>query len=185
VNTPMPHHISERMSEPAIRKFVGNNGFNFNSGAPVRDIDRTLEIFAANQRTFYYRADTVNQILFLQDKATGLDEKNKQRYKSTDPLHQLYKTGWINQEAQSNMFTEIDGIDKKGHSTRRTRAYTKIVPLDSLRDRMKLQYSVIDGGKKVFLRGINDTGDSIQVVLDRIDKKYLLPESSLQSGKYN
>ena len=82
------------------------------------------------------------------------------------------------------MFTEIDGIDKKGQSTRRTRAYTKIVPLDSLRDRMKLQYSVIDGGRKVFLRGINEKGDSIHVVLDRVDKKYLLPESSLQAGKY-
>jgi len=184
VNMPIPSDISGRMSDPAVRKFVGNNGFNFNSGAPVRDIDRTLEIFAANQRTFYYRADTVNQILYLQDKATGVSEKNKRRWISAESKDVLYKSDWINNDAQINMFTEIDGIDKRGQSTRRTRAYKKVVPLDSLRDRMKLHYDVFSQGRRVELSGINDKGDSIRVVLDRIDKKYLLPESKLQAGKY-
>lgn len=184
VNMPIPDNISDRMKEPEIKRFVDNQGFGFNSGAPVRDIDRTYEIFSANQRSFYYRADTVNQVLYLQDKATYVDRKDSTRYKSPDPKLWLYKDTWIG-AAEKNMFSEIDGIPERGQSTRRTRAYTRKVPLDKMRDRMVLHYEAIDNGRRVLLKGINENGDSLHVVLDRVDKKYLLPESVLQGGDYD
>lgn len=185
INRPIPDDISNRMKEPEIKRFVDNNGFGFNSGAPQRDIDRTYEIFSANQRSFYYRADTANQVLYLQDKATYVNQKDSTRYKSSNPKLWFYKDNWIDAEAQKHMFSEIDAIPKAGQSARRARAYTKIVPLDKMRDRMVLHYEVIDDGKKVFLNGVNERGDSIRLILDRVDKKYLLPESVLQGGKYD
>lgn len=184
INMPIPYDISNRMHEPEIKRFVDNNGFGFNSGAPVRDLDRTYEIFSANQRSFYYRADTVNRVLYLQDKATYVNQKDSLRSKSADPRLWFYKQDWISAEAQKHMFSEIDGIPAVARSTRRTRAYTKVVPLDKMRDRMVLHYETADNGRKVFLNGLNDNGDSIHVVLDRVDKKYLLPESDLAGGKY-
>jgi hypothetical protein len=185
INMPIPEDISNRMKEPEIKRFVDNQGFGFNSGAPVRDIDRTYEIFSANQRSFYYRADTVNRVLYLQDKATYVNQKDSTRYKSSDPKLWFYKNDWIGAEAQKHMFGEIDGIPKIAQSTRRTRAYTKIVPLDKMRDRMVLYYEAIDGGRKVLLDGLNENGDSIHLVLDRVEKKYLLPASVLQGGQYD
>jgi hypothetical protein len=184
INMPIPDNISERMNEPEIKRFVDNNGFGFNSGAPVRDIDRTYEIFAANQRSFYYRADTVDHVLYLQDKATFVDKKDSLRSELNDPKLWFYKKDWITAEAQKHMFSEIDGIQKIGQSTRRTRAYNKVVPLDKMRDRMVLHYEAIEGGKRIYLSGLNEFGDSIHVTLDRVDKKYLLPESVLIGGKY-
>ncbi len=42
-------------------------------GAPMRDINRTFELtgVAGGQRVFYYEADTVNRVLYLQDKNRG------------------------------------------------------------------------------------------------------------------
>ena len=185
VNMPIPDDISDRMKEPEINRFVNNQGFGFNSGAPVRDIDRTYEIFAANQRSFYYRADTVNRVLYLQDKATYVDGKDSLRGESGDPKLWFYRNDWISENAEQNMFSEIDGIERIAQSTRRTRAYTKVVPLDKKRDRMVLHFDVIDGGSRVYLNGLNEHGDSIHVLLDRVDKKYLLPESVLQGGVYD
>ena len=185
VNMPIPENISNNMKDPETRRFVDNNGFGFNSGAPVRDIDRTYEIFAANQRSFYYRADTINQVLYLQDKATYVDKKDSLRSESNDPKLWFYRKDWINAEAQKNMFTEIDGIEKIGQSTRRTRAYNRNVPLDKMRDRMVLHYESVGNGRKVLLTGLNENGDSLHITLDRVDKKYLLPGTVLQGGKYD
>ena len=82
------------------------------------------------------------------------------------------------------MFSEIGAIPEIAQSTRRTRAYKKVVPLDKSRDRMVLHYETMDDGKRVFLSGLNECGDSIHVILDRVDKKYLLPESKLVGGRY-
>src|SRR6476620_9899868 len=112
VNMPIPDDISDRMKEPEISRFVNNQGFGFNSGAPVRDIDRTYEIFAANQRSFYYRADTVDRVLYLQDKATYVDRKDSLRGQSWDPKLWFYRNDWISESAARNMFSEIDGIEK-------------------------------------------------------------------------
>jgi len=48
---------------------------------------------------------------------------------------------------------------------------------------MILNYETNDGSR-VILSGINEKKDSIYVVLDRVDKKYILSESSLSAGKY-
>jgi len=49
---------------------------------------------------------------------------------------------------------------------------------------MVLRYDTIDGGNRVILSGINERNDSVYIVLDRINKNYVLTESSLQAGKY-
>ena len=49
---------------------------------------------------------------------------------------------------------------------------------------MILKYEVSKGGQRVVLSGINENKDSIRVVLDRYNKKYLLPESTLKAGSY-
>jgi hypothetical protein len=184
VNMPIPDDISTRMKDTQITRFVNTNGFGFNSGAPVRDIDRTYEVFAANRRSFYYRADTTNGILYLQDKTTYVNDNDSVRHRSTDPKLWFYKKNWIGPDAEKHMFSEIGAIPPIAQSTRRTRAYNKIAPLDKMRDRMVLHYKPFDGGNKVFLEGLNDNGDSIHVELDRVNKKYLLPESTLVGGKY-
>ena len=185
INMKIPADISNRIKEPEIKRFIDNEGFNFNSGAPQRDIDRTLEVFSANQRSFYYRADTVNQVLYLQDKSTYVNAGDSVRALSPNPRLWFYKTNWISSEAGKNMFSEIDGIPTVAQSTRRTRAYTKEVPLDKMRDRMVLHYEVTNDGAKVVLSGLNERADSIYVELQKVNKKYLLPESSLVGGKYD
>ena len=49
---------------------------------------------------------------------------------------------------------------------------------------MILKYTVIDGGNRVLLSGINENKESINVVLDRYTKKYALSRSTLEAGKY-
>ena len=82
------------------------------------------------------------------------------------------------------MVSEINAIPEAGRSTRRTRAYTRKVPLDKMRDRMVLHYQTDQTGQKVLLKGVNENNDSIYVELKRLEKKYLLPESILVGGKY-
>lgn len=182
-NQHIPEKISTRFREPAIARYAGNHGFSFNSGAPVRDIDRTYEIFAANRRSFYYRADTVNKVLYLQDKATYVNPADSTRYRSDDPKHRIYRNDWT-AESEKFLIDEIDGIPKVAQSTRRTRAYKRKVALDKMRDRMVLHYEAHDGGKQILLYGVNENNDSLRIVLDRLDKKYLLPESIFMGGKY-
>lgn len=51
------------------------------------------------------------------------------------------------------------------------------------RAKMVLSYRTTDGSR-VILTGLNENRDSIYVVLDKRDRKYILPESSLNAGKY-
>jgi hypothetical protein len=183
INLFIPENISTRIHEKEINRYVNNIGFNFNSGAPQRDIDRTYESLAANHKAFYYRVDTVNQVLYLQDKSTYLDPKNKLRSKSNDPRNKIYRKDWIPKAALKNIVGEVEAIPAWGRSTRRTRAYAKVDPKDKLRDHMILKYTVFDNGRKVILNGLNEKSDSIYVVLDRVDKKYALPTSTLVGGK--
>ena len=185
VNQFIPPDIAKREKDPEVKKYVDHNGFGFNSGAPQRDIDRTYEVFAANRRSFYYRADTVNRILYLQDKATYVNPADSTRYKSSDPKHRIYHDDWISAASEKNMVSEINTIPEAGRSTRRVRAYTRKVPLDKMRDRMVLHYDTDETGKNIVLKGVNENNDSIQVVLRRLEKKYLLPESVFVGGKYD
>jgi hypothetical protein len=95
-------------------------------GRPKKDIDRRFEMagVAGGRRFFTYRADTVNHILYLQNKN-------------------------IPDTAQ----------------------------------RLVLHYCK-SGESRVILSGRNENRDSIYVVLDRSNKKAVLPESTLQAGSY-
>jgi hypothetical protein len=183
VNTFIPVNLSERLSDPDVKRFVGNNGFGFNSGAPQRDIDRTYESLAANRRSFYYRADTVNHVLYLQDKSTDVNPEDSLRTTSKDPRNKIYAADWISKDAMKNIVGEVEAIPAAGRSTRRVRAYAKPGPKDNQRDHMVLKYTVIDGGNKVILSGLDDKSDSIYVVLVRVEKNYTLPASTLVAGK--
>ena len=67
-------------------------------------------------------------------------------------------------------------------STRRDREFAT-AHREAKRARMVLKYSTTDG-ERVVLSGIDERKDSIYVVLDRYDRKYVLPKSSLEAGKY-
>jgi hypothetical protein len=49
---------------------------------------------------------------------------------------------------------------------------------------MILNYRTVDGSR-VVLRGINENQDSVYVVLNRVNRKYALSESTLVAGKYD
>jgi hypothetical protein len=184
VNLPIPENISERMADPEVKRFVGNNGFGFNSGAPQRDIDRSYEALAANRRAFYYRVDTLNHVLYLQDKTTYYNPKDSLRSESKDPRDKIYHDDWISKNALKNIVGEVEAIPAIARSTRRTRAYAKIDPKDKKRDRMVLKYTALNNGDRIILSGLNEKSDSLYVVLDREVKKYALPPITLIGGKY-
>ena len=50
---------------------------------------------------------------------------------------------------------------------------------------MVLRYQTDQTGQNVLLKGVNENNDSIHVVLKRLEKKYLLPESIFVGGKYD
>jgi hypothetical protein len=48
---------------------------------------------------------------------------------------------------------------------------------------MVLKYTTTDGSR-VILKGINENRDSLYVVLDKVNRKYVLPGSALNAGRY-
>jgi hypothetical protein len=173
-------------------------------GDPQRDINRTFEIsgVGGGQRVFYYQADEVNNVLYLQDKYKPIpDRRNRTagvggdggarntaslgaaetKKKEAEKVN-AKPDNWISKEALANIGEEVNKIDKRAASTRRDREYADI-PKNENRKKMILNYSTTDGSK-IILSGINENKDSIYVVLDRINRKYALSESSLKAGKY-
>jgi len=156
-------------------------------GSPMKDIQRTFEItgVAGGERAFHYLADTVDKVLYLQDKnvigsrggrgGRGGRRRAKQGPKPDD--------NWISKTALQHIGDEKTMIDKAAWSARRDREFAAKVP-EPKRNRMVLQYQTTDGSH-VILSGINEHKDSIYVVLDRFDRKYALPQSTLSAGKYN
>jgi hypothetical protein len=155
-------------------------------GSPMRDVQRTFEIAgtAGGQRAFHYYADTVERVLYLQDKnavaarASGEDPRTgtgrKQKEKKRDK--------WISDAAWKNIGDENKFIHPAAWSTRRDREFAR--PERNVnRAKMILKYSTVDGSR-VILTGLNENKDSIYVVLDRRDRKYVLPKSTLSAGKY-
>jgi hypothetical protein len=165
-------------------------------GASMKDISRTFELTGTGggQRVFHYYGDPVNQVLYLQDKfkassgralgvrdATDLSggavkpAKNKTE-KQPDP-------NWISKAALVNIGDEVAKIDPRAASTRRDREFAE-APKNEKRNRMVLSYSTTDGSR-VILKGIDQHNDSLYVVLDRVNKNYVLPKSTLDAGKYD
>ncbi|WP_316843768.1 hypothetical protein [Pedobacter psychrodurus] len=152
-------------------------------GSPMRDIQRTFEIsgVAGGQRAFHYYADTVDKVLYLQDKnvmALRGARKDAGRAKPD----QGKEDQWISKTAWQHIGDENKMIDKAAWSTRRDREFEE-KPREVKRHHMVLKYDTTDGSR-VILSGINERKDSIYVVLDRYNRKYVLPKSTLSAGKY-
>jgi hypothetical protein len=165
-------------------------------GAPQQDVNRTFEItgVAGGRRVFHYYADTVEQVLYLEDKYkgavasaaargrrrrrgegswdAGVERRGKGRWDSS----------WIPASALAHIGREVDQIDPRAASVRRDREYAQAKW--EKRNRMILHYDTINNGDRVILSGVDERRDSVYVVLDRIHKNYALTESSLQAGKY-
>jgi len=173
-------------------------------GSPMRDVQRTFEISgtAGGQHAFHYYADTVEHVLYLQDKnaVTARRQRSSSAQKSgtrqergervergAHQIHDAQSEGknktnnWISAAAWRNIGDENKMIDPRAWSTRRDREFAKLDRVN--RNKMILKYSTVDGSR-VVLTGINEDKNNIYVVLDRIDRKYVLPQSTLQAGKY-
>ncbi|RFS14545.1 hypothetical protein [Emticicia sp. C21] len=169
-------------------------------GAPMRDINRTFELtgVAGGQRVFYYEADTVNHVLYLQDKNRGNRQEGREFLGNRTDFGgdgktnaQARKKGeksktdnWIPKEAKASIGSEDKKIEPIAYSARRTKGIAA-ESRPGKRNRMVLKYNVLNGGERVILSGINENKDSIHVVLDRYDKKYALSRSTLEAGKYD
>jgi hypothetical protein len=166
-------------------------------GDPQRDINRTFEIsgVGGGQRVFFYAADTVNKVLYLQDKFKELpDRRNRAAGVGGDggtdnnlnvkkpKQPKVDQASFIPESALKNIGNEVDKIDPLAASTRRNREFAEAPKIEK-RNRMILKYDTKDGSR-IILTGVNENKDSIYVVLDRVDRKYTLSESSLQAGKY-
>lgn len=189
--------LSFRVNKPTALD-LSNGG-----GDPQKDINRTFEIsgVGGGQRVFYYNADEVNNVLYLQDKYKpipdrrnraagvggdgGSDRNLNNRNSSSGNEAAPAEKKWVDPipaEARKNIPDEAYRIQPVAITTRRLREYSE-KPKNENRKTMVLKYNTSDGNR-VILTGINENRDSIYVVLDRIDRKYLLTESSLRAGKY-
>ncbi|UFH56831.1 hypothetical protein [Spirosoma sp. KNUC1025] len=169
-------------------------------GSPMRDLNRTFELtgVAGGQRVFYYDADPVNHVLYLQDKYRPSDgrrgeggegegaaapkrnrENTKRRGKSDGAAD-----NWIPAAALANIGPENTKIEAIARTTRRTKGIkSEARQEDGKRKRMVLNYQTTDGSH-VVLTGVNENKDSIYVVLDRVNRPYALSKSTLNAGSY-
>lgn len=172
-------------------------------GDPQRDINRTFEIagIGGGRRVFYYQADTIDNVLYLQDKykaipdrrnvtaGAGGDSGNPQaRLLSDDNELQSKKQGiyaddWISKKAWEHIGDEKDKIDSRAASARRDREFAREAGKYDKRKRMVLNYKT-DNGNRVILTGVNEDHDSLYIVLNRVEKNYTLSKSTLDAGKY-
>jgi len=146
-------------------------------GSPMRDINRTFELTgtAGGQRVFYYEADTVNKILYLRDKNTASLYGNRRI--ANKEKREILKQDFLTVEQEYN------GINKAALTARRLRGIEQERAMEVERSSMKLTYETSDGSK-IVLRGVNETQDSIYVVLNRLDRDYVLSKSTLSAGEY-
>lgn len=153
-------------------------------GSPMRDVQRTFEIAgtAGGQRAFHYYADTVDKVLYLQDKNAVAARAPRESNGDATDRQRSNKDNWITDAAWKNIADENKFIHPAAWSTRRDREFAR--PEKNVnRAKMVLSYRTTDGSR-VILTGLNENRDSIYVVLDKRDRKYILPESSLNAGKY-
>ena len=154
----------------------------------MRDINRTFELtgVGGGKRVFYYDADTINNVLYLQDKNTAAIRKNN-RSKGGDLVRNkginTNRQNWIPATALASIGEEYSRIHPLALSTRRKRGMEEETKNDPERPKMVLKYHTVDGSR-VVLEGVDEQKNSIYVVLDRINKRYALTDSQLQAGEY-
>lgn len=161
-------------------------------GSPMRDLNRTFELtgVAGGQRVFYYDADPVNHVLYLQDKyrpgrrgegGDGEGDASGKRDKKKTPAK---PDNWIPATALANIGPEYAKIEPIALTTRRAKGIPSEARQENgKRKRMMLNYQTTDGSR-VVLTGVNENKDSIYVVLDRINRPYALSKSTLNAGEY-
>lgn len=168
----------------AVQIDLSNGG-----GSPAMDIHRTTEVagLACGRRVFYYQADTVQHILYLQDKNIASlrpgSDLNERRSPDKDLKDTIYAADWIPKQSLAVIGDELYKINPKAMSTTRVREY-KVGDKFKNRNKMILHYQIIDGGARVLLEGTNEKKDSVYIVLDRTDRKYILTPSKLDAGVY-
>ena len=164
--------LSFKQNKPVVLD-LSNGG-----GSPMRDINRTFELagVAGGRRVFYYEADTVNQVLYLQDKNRGANEFAQGARAAAKKKKSTYKNFLSAQQ-------EYELLDPKGLTGRRRKGIASERAQETDRNTMVLNYSTTDG-REVVLRGIDEHKDSVYVLLHRLDKKYALKPGKLSAGKY-
>jgi hypothetical protein len=172
-------------------------------GSPMRDVERTFELTGTGggQRVFHYYADTIQHVLYLRDKYNrggyrdGIGAGPQGQSQGTGQRDTAVRKGeggqkektqdnnWISKEAWANIGDENRMIDPRGASTRRDREFAGKARKDK-RNKLTLSYTTTDGSQ-VILKGINEKKDSLYVVLNRVERPYLLSKSTLNAGKYD
>jgi len=156
-------------------------------GDPMRDIDRTFEVsgVAGGRRVFHYQADTVHHILYLRDKNTASIRGAKAAFEEgAGKQKQKPEDNWIPETSLRYIKDEATAIHPLAISDRRIKEYKRLGEEDYLRPKMKLQYSTQDGNR-VILTGYNEYNETLYIVLDKVDRKYAVSESSLSAGRYD
>ncbi|MEA1784846.1 hypothetical protein U1E44_01970 [Arenibacter sp. GZD96] len=172
-------------------------------GDPMRDINRTFEIagVGGGTRVFHYFADTIENKLYLQDKykarpdrrnvtaGAGGDAAHKEaRFANLNEFQQskagIYADNWISKEAWSHIGDENHFIDPRAASTRRDREFEANKGKYDERKRMVLEYQIKDNGAQVILSGVNEDQDSLNIVLQRVKRDYVISKGELEAGKY-
>ncbi len=183
-------------------------------GDPQRDVNRTFEItgVAGGRRVYHYYADTVDKVLYLEDKYKATpDRRNRAAGIGGDGSGPELQLAVIGKKGRSRAkaATFESGTEKsvakepwdswipkeaqahignEGDQIDSRAASTRrdreySAAKKEKRNRMVLQYQTTDGNR-VILTGIDDHKDSVYIVLDRIQRNFALTESSLQAGKY-
>ncbi|MFC0515549.1 hypothetical protein ACFFGT_15120 [Mucilaginibacter angelicae] len=157
-------------------------------GAAMRDINRNFELtgVAGGKRVFYYDADTVNKVLYLQDKLPEFTKrKGKRGNRGGDKGgdNKLAKS-FIPAEAKANIRNEVTAIDPAAQSTRRERGVSQELKDKRKRARMVLYYTADASGSHIVLTGKDDKKNDVYIVLDRVNRQYALTDSKLVAGKY-
>lgn len=185
-------------------------------GDPQQDVNRNFEItgVAGGRRVFHYYADTVDKVLYLEDKYKAIpDRRNRAAGVGGDgtdpgPADVASTKGRRRKNAALPEYSpnvEKSPKEQKGKDWIPAAALAHIgKEVDQIdpraastrrdreyalakwekRNRMVLHYDTIDNGNQVILSGINEKKDSVYMVLTRIDRNFALTESGPQAGKY-
>jgi hypothetical protein len=169
--------LTYRIHKPLHVELSNSGGGTSSSGTGHSSVDLEKNYegagVAGGRKVFHYFADSVNNVIYLLDKNLTASKLNKV---------DRYSKDWISAEAWKNIGNDNHLINKKALSTRRDRDFAKM-DKKLIRDKMILHYDTKDGNK-IILFGIDENRDSIYVVLNKVDKNYILPRSSIVSGSY-
>jgi len=172
-------------------------------GDPQRDINRTFEITgtAGGRRVFHYYADTVEHVLYLQDKYKAQpDRRNavagvggdgpgngstaEKRIESAgNKVGGIYSDDWISAAAWKNIGDEVNFINPKANSTRRVRELSANKGKFDKRNRMVLKYTLLENGD-VRLEGKDENQNDVLILLRKVNRTYVLSTSELEAGNY-